>query len=112
MDIQSLESLVRAYVAHVVAEATIPLIRRIESLEAQVVGWDCEREVENAVEKAFSTHDFNSDIREAVEACVESEVESEVSRQIDNLDIPDDCTIRDMVRSVLRDVTFTVETDI
>jgi hypothetical protein len=112
MDIQSLEALVRAYIAHVVAEATIPLIRRIESLEAQVVGWDCEREVDNAVEKAFSTHDFSSDIREAVEACVESEVESEVSRQLDNIEIPDEYAVRDMVRAVLRDVTFTVETDI
>ena len=112
MDIHSLEALIRAYIAHVVAEATIPLIRRIESLEAQVIGWDCEREVENAVEKAFSTHDFNSDIREAVEACVESEVESEVERQLGNLDIPDSYAIRDMVRDVLRDVTFTVETNI
>jgi hypothetical protein len=112
MDIQSLESLVRAYIVNIVADAVFPLIQRIESLEAQVVGWDCEREVENAVEKAFSTHDFNSDIREAVEACVESEVESEVERQIGNLEIPDDYAIRDMVRAVLRDVTFTVETDI
>lgn len=108
MDIQSLETLVRAYIAHVVAEATLPLIRRIESLEAQVVGWDCEREVENAVEKAFSTHDFNSDIREAVEACVESEVESEVSRQLDNLDIPDKYAVRDMVKDILSDATISV----
>ena len=112
MDIQSLESLVRAYIAHLVAEATIPLIRRIESLEAQVVGWDCERAIENAVEKAFSTHDFSEDIREAVEACVESEVESEVCRQLERLEIPDSNDIRRAVRDELRVATFTVSVDI
>jgi len=96
MDIQSIEALVRAYIAHVVAEATLPLIRRIEELEA----------------KDGVSEEMREEIREAVEASVESEVETEVSRQLDNLDIPDEYAIRDMVRTVLRDVTFTVEADI
>ena len=101
MDIQSLESLVRAYIAHVVAEATIPLIRRIEELEAKEHG------VSETVRE-----EIREEIRETVEASVESEVESEVSRQLDNIEIPDEYAVRDMVRAVLRDVTFTVETDI
>ena len=92
MDIQSIEALVRAYIAHVVAEATLPLIRRIEELEA----------------KDGVSEEIREEIREAVEASVESEVESEVSRQLDNLDIPDDNTIRDMVRDILSDATISV----
>ena len=101
MDIQSLESLVRSYIAHVVAEATLPLIRRIEELEGKEAGISEE-----------TREEIREEIREAVEASVESEVESEVARQLDNLDIPDEYAVRDMVRTVLRDVTFTVETDI
>ena len=97
MDIQSIEALVRSYIAHVVAEATLPLIRRIEELEGKETG---------------VSEEIREEIREAVEASVESEVESEVARQLDNLDIPDEYAVRDMVRTVLRDVTFTVETDI
>ena len=113
MDIQSLESLVRAYIAHVVAEATLPLIRRIESLEAQVVGWDCEREIENAVEKAFSAHDFSDDIREAVEACVEytveAEVESEVERRLNDIEVHDADSIERIAKGVIRDVISNIE---
>ena len=101
MDIQSIEALVRSYIAHVVAEATLPLIRRIEELEEKETG------VSEEVRE-----EIREEIREAVEASVESEVESEVARQLDNLDIPDEYAVRDMVRTVLRDVTFTVETDI
>lgn len=101
MDIHTLDSLIRAYIAAIVAEATLPLIRRIEELEGKEasIGEEVREEI-------------REEIREAVEASVESEVESEVSRQIDNLEIPDSYAIADVVRQVLRDVTFTVETDI
>lgn len=101
MDTHSLEALVRAYIAHVVAEATIPLIRRIEALEFRDnnLGEDIRLEVRD-------------DIRAAVEACVESEVESEVERQLERLEIPDSNDIRRAVRDELRDATFTVSVDI
>ena len=101
MDINSLDSLVRAYISAIVAEATLPLIRRIEDLEGKEAGISEE-----------TREEIREEIREAVEASVESEVESEVSRQMDNLEIPDSYAIADVVRQVLRDVTFTVETDI
>jgi len=104
MDIHSLDALVRAYIAAIVAEATLPLIRRIEELEG--------KEGKEAGISEEIRKEIREEIREAVEASVESEVESEVSRQMDNLEIPDSYAIRDMVRDVLRDVTFTVETDI
>jgi hypothetical protein len=101
MDIQSLEALFRAFIENIVADVTAPLISRIQALEFRNnnLGEDIRLEVRD-------------DIRVAVEACVESEVESEVSRQLDNIEIPDEYAIRDMVRTVLRDVTFTVEADI
>ena len=97
MDIQSIEALVRSYIAHVVAEATLPLIRRIEELEGKETG------VSEEVRE-----EIREEIREAVEASVESEVESEVSRQLDNLDIPDKYAVRDMVKDILSDATISV----
>ena len=88
MDIHSLDSLVRAYISAIVAEATLPLIRRIEELEGKEGG----AADNDAIGEYLREHDYVTEDR--------------VSDMIQDADFMNESAVDDAIRDAFNNATI------
>ena len=92
MDIHSLDSLVRAYISAIVAEATLPLIRRIEELELKLEGMEGGAADNDAIGNYLLEHDYVTEDR--------------VSDMIQDADFMNESAVDDAIRDAFNNATI------